>query len=231
MTPAAALVLLAAGSGTRSGLSTNKVFASLAGRSVLTWSLDAVRGDPGFGPVVVVVRSHEVPACEAVLGEQGSSHDVRVVVGGPTRSSSERNALLALREEVRSERVDVVAVHDAARPLAPASLFADVVAAARTHGGAVPGRRHDALLGADLLPYAGEVLAVQTPQAFRADVLLAAHEAAAAQGFEGTDTAACVERFAPDLRIRAVNGPATNLKITFPEDLALAERLVASLGR
>lgn len=227
MTATAAAVLLAAGSGTRSGLSTNKVFASLAGRPVLSWSLEAIRG-ACFGPVVVVVRPDEVSAVEALLAAETPGPDVRVVLGGATRSGSERNAMLAIGGEVRSGKVDVVAVHDAARPLAPASLFADTVAAAREHGGAVPGRRQDGLLSEDLLAYPGEVLAVQTPQAFRADLLMAVHDMAAARGFAGTDTAACVERFAPQLRIRALSGPATNLKITFAEDLALAERLVAS---
>jgi 2-C-methyl-D-erythritol 4-phosphate cytidylyltransferase len=228
VSPTAALVLLAAGSGARSGLSTNKVFAALSGRRVLTWSLDATRDLPGIDPVMVVVRPEEATAAERVLREESPGREVGVVAGGPTRHASERNALESIRSAVDSGEVDVVVVHDAARPLAPTAVFADVVTAAREHGGAVPGRLQQALLRrSDLRPFAGEVLAVQTPQAFGARLLLDAHDAAAAHGFEGTDTAACVERFAPWLRIHALPAPATNLKITFPEDLALAERLVA----
>ncbi len=72
------------------------------------------------------------------------------------------------------------------------------------------------------------LVAVQTPQAFRAAALLDAYTRAEADGFTGTDTAACVAAYAPDLRIHAVPTPATNLKVTFAEDLAVAERLAPS---
>ena len=68
-------------------------------------------------------------------------------------------------------------------------------------------------------------VAVQTPQAFRARPLLDAYRRAERDGFVGTDTASCVERYT-DLAIHCVPSPATNLKITFPEDVALAERLL-----
>jgi 2-C-methyl-D-erythritol 4-phosphate cytidylyltransferase len=82
----------------------------------------------------------------------------------------------------------------------------------------------------DGAPVGGTGLAaVQTPQAFRAAELLAAYRAADAEGFTGTDTASCVERFAA-LTIAAVPSGPVNLKITFPEDLDLAERLVTPDG-
>jgi len=228
MTPTAAVVLLAAGSGTRTGLATNKVFARLAGRRVLSWSLAAVCDDPLFGPVVVVVRADELAAAGQVLAAELPGRDVQLVSGGATRHRSEWNALQALADDVHAGSVDVVVVHDAARPLAPATLFAETVAVAREHGGAVPGRLRPALLRRPSLhPYGGTGVAVQTPQAFRAVPLLAAHAAAAVARFEGSDTAACVERFAPDLSVRHVEGPATNLKITFADDLELAEALLA----
>ena len=71
----------------------------------------------------------------------------------------------------------------------------------------------------------GDLVGVQTPQAFQAKALLAAYRAAEGDGFRGTDTAACLERYA-DVRIRGVPAPATNLKITFPEDVAVAERIL-----
>jgi 2-C-methyl-D-erythritol 4-phosphate cytidylyltransferase len=227
VSPTAALVLLAAGSGTRTGLATNKVFSALGGRRVLSWSLAATRDDAGFAPVVLVVRAQDAPLAARVLDEESPGRRVRIVIGGPTRHASEWSALQAIAAEIRDGRVDVVAIHDAARPLAPSALFAEVVACAREHGGAVPGRVQPALLERPgLLPYAGEAVAVQTPQAFLAEPLLAAHEAAAKAGFVGSDTASCLERFSPQTRIRHLGGPASNLKITFAEDLALAEALL-----
>ena len=84
--------------------------------------------------------------------------------------------------------------------------------------------RRDGAAGA-----AGRLVGVQTPQAFRAADLLAAYRAAEADGFTGTDTASCVERYA-DLTIAAVPSSPANLKITFPHDLELAERLVTPAG-
>ena len=118
-----------------------------------------------------------------------------------------------------------MAVHDGARPLAGPALLAATLTAARAHGGAIPVVPVPGLLTTALEPVAGPVGAVQTPQAFRAEPLLAAYDAAARDGFEGTDTAACFTRYA-DGEVAAVPSSPLNLKITFPEDVALAGRLV-----
>jgi 2-C-methyl-D-erythritol 4-phosphate cytidylyltransferase len=96
--------------------------------------------------------------------------------------------------------------------------------AARESGGAVPVVRLPGLLARDGRDLPPELDGVQTPQAFRAADLVAAYTAAAAEGFEGTDTAACWARYS-DLPVAAVPSTPGNLKITFPEDLALALRL------
>ncbi len=122
-------------------------------------------------------------------------------------------------------------IHDGARPLVSAALVRSVLAAARADGGAVPGLPHDDLAVVDggghlTGPARAGLVSVQTPQGFRAAPLLAAYEAAARVGFSGTDTAACVERFA-DLPVVGVLGDPRNLKITYAHDLALAEVLRA----
>lgn len=226
--PRAALVLLGAGSGSRSGHRTNKVFLSLAGRRVFVWTLDATRDDPDIGPVVLVVRADEQEAARVVLAREAPDREVRVVVGGASRHASEWRALQALRPDVERGEVNVVVLHDAARPLSGPALFGRVVAAARAHGGAVPGRLQPALLHRDgLSRHLGDAVAVQTPQAFAARPLLEAYAAADRDGFEGSDTAACVERFAPEVVIQHVPGTPTNIKITYAEDLFLAEALLA----
>lgn len=220
-----AVVVLAAGSGTRVGADRNKVLLPLRGRPVLAWSVRAAAAVPGLARLVVVVRPgerHDVAAALAPHLPSGGP-EVHLVEGGATRHASEAAALRVLAEDVAAGRLDVVAVHDGARPLAAPALFTAVAEAARRHGGAVPGVPTAGLLGPDG-PTAG--LAVQTPQAFRAPDLLAAFDAAAAAGVEGTDTAATLERFAPHVALHAVAGSARNLKVTFPEDLALAERLL-----
>jgi len=221
------VILLAAGDGRRVGASTNKVLLPLLDRPVLAWSLRAVAALEHVDRLVVVVRPQDRTVVQGLLDRHSPRPDVRVVDGGPSRHASERNGLLALGDVVDAGAVDVVAVHDTARPLAGADLFDRVVRAAAEHGGALPAREQTHLVHRDpgRPPVAGQVVTVQTPQAFRAVALLAAYRAADGDGFEATDTAGCFTRYT-ELPVRAVAAPATNLKITFPEDVALAERLL-----
>lgn len=224
-----AVVALAAGSGTRVGAGTNKVLLELGGMPLFCWSLRTIR-DAGYGDRVVLVhRPGDADAIRDALGRLVPGLDPVLVAGGATRHASEWAGLQALADPVDAARLDVVAVHDTARPLASVDLWRAVMEAAYAHGGALPVRPQPGLIRPE--PDAGAaraglegLVAVQTPQAFRAGPLLAAYRRAERDGFDGTDTASCVERFA-DLDVVAVPAPASNLKVTFPEDLALAERL------
>jgi 2-C-methyl-D-erythritol 4-phosphate cytidylyltransferase len=230
----AAVVVLGGGSGTRLGAGMNKVYLPLAGRRVLSWSLQWAAQVPQVGAFVVVVRPEDVDLAEEVLRREARGLDVRMVVGGATRHESEDAALVHLAPYVEAGEIDVVALHDGARPLAGPALFRSVVATAQAVGGAVPalpatgvlpvgpdGRPHPAGPGPDRLTR------VQTPQAFRAKDLLAAYTDALRDGFQGTDTASTVERFS-DLVVQTVAGTRTNLKVTYPHDLFLAEQLLAA---
>jgi 2-C-methyl-D-erythritol 4-phosphate cytidylyltransferase len=225
---AAAAIVLAGGSGTRLGAERNKVYLPLRGRPVLAWSLATFAGMPEVGAVVLVVREPDRPLAEQVLAEH-TAGGVEVVVGGSTRQESELAGLRRLAARIDAGTVDAVLVHDAARPLATRELASAVLAAARADGGAVPGLWRDDLAaaapeGAGLAgPSPDRLVAVQTPQAFRAAPLLAAYEEAAGCGFVGTDTASCMERFAPDVPIRWVPGDEHNFKITYVHDLLVAE--------
>jgi 2-C-methyl-D-erythritol 4-phosphate cytidylyltransferase len=226
----AAVVILAAGSGTRVGAEVNKVLLPLAGVPVLAWSVrDALSLDE-VHRVVVVVRDGEQQAVADALVPHLGEHEVLVVAGGATRHRSEAAALRVLAGEIRSGAIDVVAVHDGARPLAGRALLAATLAAAREHGGAIPVVPVTGLVTTALDPLTGAVGTVQTPQAFRAEPLLAAYDAASRDGFEGTDTAACFTRHAGG-DVAAVASSPLNLKITFPEDVALAGRLVEAGAR
>jgi 2-C-methyl-D-erythritol 4-phosphate cytidylyltransferase len=223
----AAAIVLAGGSGTRVGADRNKVYLPLAGRAMISWSLDVFAGMPEIGPVVLVVRAED----RALAGRLVARAEI--VAGGPSRQESELAGLRLLAPRIGSGEVDAVLIHDGARPLLTRTLAAEVLAAARSGGGAVPG-----LACADLAsagpdgstldgPAPAGLVAVQTPQGFRAEPLLAAYEEADRRGFAGTDTASCVERFAPDLPIRWVAGDERNFKITYAHDLLMAERVLA----
>jgi 2-C-methyl-D-erythritol 4-phosphate cytidylyltransferase len=221
----AAVVILAGGSGSRVGADTNKVLLPLGDTTVLGRSVRAALAVPDVVRLVLGVRAGDEDAVREAVAPLLGDREVRLAPGGATRHASEWAAIQALAEDIASGQVDVVAVHDGARPLAGPALFEATIEAARDHGGALPVVELPGLLGRDLRPVADHLIGVQTPQAFRAVPLLEAHRRAAADGFESTDTAACFERYA-DLPVVAVPGGAANLKVTFPEDLAVAERLL-----
>jgi len=222
----AALVLLAAGSGTRVGAEVNKILLPLGASTVLGCSVVAAFAVPDVRRVVIVVRDgDQQPVAEAVTPLLGD-READLVVGGDTRHASETAALAVLRDDILSGAVDVVALHDSARPLASPALFEATIAAAREHGGAVPAAPLPHLVTRALTPAGDGLVGVQTPQAFRAGPLLEAYDRAAADGFTGTDTAACLERYAGGVRIAAVPSSSLNLKVTFAEDLATVSSLL-----
>jgi 2-C-methyl-D-erythritol 4-phosphate cytidylyltransferase len=204
------VIVVAAGSGSRFGRP--KQYEELAGRPVLDWSIAAARAaaaGPGDGVVVVVPPER--------AAELASGADT-VVGGGATRSSSVRAGLAAV-----PGGADVIVVHDGARPLAGAELFARVVGAVRDGAdAAVPAvdvtdtLRHRSGRAVDR----NGLVAVQTPQAFRASALRRAHAAEP----EATDDASLVE--AAGGKVVVVEGSPANLKITRPVDLAIAEALL-----
>jgi 2-C-methyl-D-erythritol 4-phosphate cytidylyltransferase len=228
---AAAFVVLAGGSGTRVGSERNKVYLPVAGRPVISWSLAWAADVPEVGRVVMVIRPADAePAAEAVAAA-GLAGVVEVIAGGSTRHRSEQAALDHLAEAIGAGAIDVVAIHDGARPLAGSQLLQQVIREAAAHGGAVP-----TLVEQRVWPIDGDgrlrppdadhgLHRVQTPQAFRAAPLLAAYTDALRDGIEGTDTSAALEG-RPGLRVMAVPGRPDNLKVTFAEDLRRAEQLL-----
>lgn len=200
----------------------------IAGRSALQRSVATLAAVDAVDGIVIVARAADR---DAVAADVAAGARVRAVtVGGATRSASEHAGLEAVAGAIEHGEIDIVVVHDAARPFASVTLVTALVAAAHRWGGAIPG-----------LPVApgvfqGEGVSarptderdlrrVQTPQAFRARPLLAAHRAGASIGFDGVDTAACVARFAPELAVVVIPGETDNEKITVAADLARAERV------
>jgi 2-C-methyl-D-erythritol 4-phosphate cytidylyltransferase len=219
----AAAVVLAGGSGTRLGAEGNKVYLPLAGRPLLAWSLAAFAQAPSVGRLVLVTRPADRPYAE----QAAAGLDVEVVDGGAARHDSEWAALQLLAPAIRAGELDVVTIHDGARPVVTRELIEAAIAAAREYGAAVPGVPITEVTTADLTPVDGTLVRVQTPQAFRADLLLAAYARADADGFAGTDTAACVERYA-GIAVHCIPGDPRNVKVTYRPDLTLAEHLLAS---
>ncbi len=205
-------IVVAGGSGQRFGQM--KQFALLAERPVVEWAVAACR--PSSAGVVLVV-----PRGRGSRSRHGA--DV-VVEGGTTRAESVRLGLAAV-----PAAAEVIVVHDAARPLASDALFRSVIDAVLSDGagGAIPGvpvsdtiKVVDGASNVTRTLDRAALVAVQTPQAFGAEVLRRAHAA----GGEATDDAALVEALGATVRV--VPGDPRNLKITTPADLGTAEGLL-----
>lgn len=219
-----AAIVVAGGSGSRFGGDVPKQFAGLAGKPLIAHSIERFL-DAGVTGVVVCVPARSLDRVRGIAAENGWS-GVRVVEGGETRQSSVWNGVL------ESERIEAkyVAVHDAVRPLFSFGMLARVLAAARQTGGAVPvvpvtDTIHDVREGiVAATGDRGRWSAAQTPQCFRVDVLKESMVKAREDGFIGTDEAALVARYGHE--VTAVAGERWNLKITYPEDLVVAEALI-----
>jgi 2-C-methyl-D-erythritol 4-phosphate cytidylyltransferase len=229
--PIAVGVVLAAGMGTRVGADGNKAYLQLAGRSMVSWSVDAVARTPCIDRTVLVFRRGERALIARTLETELPSMTVELVEGGDTRHGSEWNALRHLAADIESGAVDVVLIHDAARPLAGPDMMRMATSTAREFGGAIPAvSAHDVVSATPAgIAFGGPLVRVQTPQAFRARPLLDAYRIAQVEDFEGTDTSSCIERFTDVVilaGIRTFPGSATNLKVTYPQDVLVAARLL-----
>ena len=217
-----ALVVVAAGQGQRLGAGKPKAFVDLVGRPLLTHAIESIIALPDLAQLIIAVpESHLIEAAEIgaeLIGELPIAFEV--VLGGETRQGSIANSLAELAPEA-----EIVLVHDAARALAPTSLFAKVADSVRkTKVSSLPVMRVvDTIKRIDgetiLETVDREVLrSAQTPQGFVASDLVAAYAAAEA---DYTDDAALMQ--AAGHRILAVDGDERAFKITTPADLAAAE--------
>ena len=225
----AALVVLAAGSGTRFGHTTNKVWLPLSGRRIISRSLVNASKNFKHGRTILVINpDDDEELARATLEREVRGVDVEIVYGGATRHESEYNALQHLAPAIAAGEIEVVLIHDGARPLATPALFVEIAEAAHRHGGAIPTIAVDAR-EMDTAR-SDTVVRVQTPQGFVAQQLLEAYNSAAIDGFAGTDTAACMEKYFPTIKTMSITADVSNVKITYPQDLAIAEHVLARRG-
>ena len=215
-------IVVGAGSGSRFGGDEPKQYRRLGGRAVFRRALEALLAHHGVRGVLPVIGAGDIARFEAACGDLPT---LAPVTGGASRSASVRRALDVLRPRAP----DRVLVHDAARPLLSAALVDRVLEGLERHAAVIPGLAVRDTLKRGRLPGVIEgtvdragLVAVQTPQGFAFDVLDRAH----AHADEATDDAGLVERLGVEVHL--VAGDARNLKITEPEDLALAEALMGT---
>ena len=219
-------VIVAGGSGERFGDPRGKQFVELAGLPLMCWSIAAFEQAPLVARLVVVCAPDRAAQVEKdVLARLSLKKPVALAPSGATRQDSVLSGLGAVPRDL-----EFVAVHDAARPLVEAEMIEAAIAAVRQDpalaGAILATRSVDTLKlveGTTIVatPDRSFYWAAQTPQVFRRRVLLAAHKAAARDEYLGTDDASLVERMGG--KVRVVESSRDNIKVTLPEDLALAE--------
>ena len=209
------VIVPAAGTGSRFGSGIPKQFQPLSGKPLVQHVIERFLLDENVTRVVV-------PVAEVLLASVKNSERVSFVAGGATRQQSVINGL------AEAEDAELIAVHDAARPLFSPAIFHAVIAGAREVGAALPiipvsdtiHVMNDNATVAQTLDRA-MLGAAQTPQCFRAEILRDVLERAAREQIEGTDEAGLAVRFG--YTVLGVPGDPRNLKITVPEDLEIAE--------
>lgn len=225
-------VVLGAGQGTRMGHPINKVFLPVNGKPIIIYAIEAFEHCPAVDEILLVAASGEEEQL-AKLASSAYCHKVRRVVhGGATRHASEQCALEALRTHIEAGEIEIILIHDGARPFIGVEQIENLVAKARVFGGAIlatPLQEEEQIVQVDETftirnSFEGDtVWRAQTPQAFQAALLLDAYDQAERDQFFGTDTAASVERVGCSVAV--VESEATNLKITTAHDLFHAEKL------
>lgn len=207
------------------GAGYNKQYLTLDGMPIIAHTVRVFQEADCIDAIYLVSPEQEIPFCRSEVVERyGFSKVQAIVPGGAERQHSVHNGLRAM-EEIAPD--DLVLIHDGVRPFVTAAMLEASVAAAQASGAAivaVPVKDtvkvvHDGVIAET--PAREQLWLAQTPQAFRYGLIRAAHDEAAAVGFLGTDDASLLERQGKTVQV--VRGDYTNIKITTPEDMILAE--------
>ena len=241
-------VVLGGGVGQRLGAGLPKQLLTLGGTTLIERCVAAFEAAPGVDEILVVMARGYTGQVEALLGSRYRKVTA-VIEGGQTRPESTRVALSAIASGQESDALlppggttppsppedPGVLLHDAARPLVDQRIIADCVAALREHdaAGVAVATSDTIVIAVDgvmhSVPPRETLFRCQTPQCFRLSVISRAHELAAADpGFAPTDDCGVVLRYLPEMKVHIVPGSERNIKVTYPQDLTVAEVLLSS---
>jgi 2-C-methyl-D-erythritol 4-phosphate cytidylyltransferase len=217
------LLIPAAGMGRRMGSDRNKLLLQLLARPLLAWTLLAAETSKAISWIGIMGQPEDFPDFENILAEVKPTKPVQLIVGGDTRQRSVYNGLQALPPEAIK-----VLIHDGARCLATPDLFDRTATALLNCDGliaAIPVKDTIKIVDGEGIicdtPDRDRLWAAQTPQGFTVELLKECHERGKKLGWEVTDDAALFEK--ADLEVKIVMGEETNLKVTTPVDLTIAE--------
>lgn len=220
---ATTVLIPAAGSGSRLSQSTKKQFLFLGGKPILSHTIAAFDSHPDIDHIVLILPADEINTCTDLVLTPGNFSKVRdVVIGGDSRQQSVLNGIRSLD----ATDDDIILVHDGARPFISTEIIGQLIDAARQTGAAIVATRvKDTIKVAknstiSSTPDRNTLWAAQTPQAFKWSIIEPAYSTADQEGITATDDASLVESTLP---VTIIEGDYRNIKITTPEDMAIAE--------
>ena len=218
-------IVLAGGRGKRMNYHKSKQFIEIKGKPVLVYTLEKFIYNKSIDEVILVLPEDEVDYCKKEVLQKYSLKVDRIVIGGKERQDSVFNALEAM------EKTDIVLIHDGARPFINEKIIEEGIKYANIYGAAAPGVtpkdtikiKNEDNISVDT-PDRNTLVAVQTPQCFKYDEIYQCHRKIKEENAIVTDDTSVVEKYGH--KVYLYEGDYTNIKITTPEDLILAERLI-----
>ena len=215
------VIIAAGGKGTRMGADINKVYLKLLGKEILVYTVEAFQKNKNVDEIIIVTGKNDIDRCNELVKKYELSKVATVVQGGSTRQKSVFNGIMA-------SKGDIVAIHDGARPLISQQEIDAVFNDCREYGAAAVGVSvKDTLKMIDKNGFIAStidrelVCSIRTPQVFKRNIIINAHQKALNESFEATDDCGLVEFSGVKIKITA--GSSENIKVTTPEDIVFAE--------
>lgn len=217
-------IILAGGRGTRMCSDISKQYIEINNKPILYYTIKRFMNCEEIDEIIVVVPRDEIEYCQKEIIDKYDLNVKKIVVGGKERKDSVLNGLKAIKE------TDIVLIHDGARPFLSEKLILDGIKFAKTYRSAAPGvMPKDTIKIKDNESFSkqtlnrSELVAIQTPQIFDYKLILDCHKKVETDRLEVTDDTSVVENYG--YKVYLYEGEYTNIKITTPEDLILAEYL------
>ena len=218
-------IILAAGNGTRMKADKSKLLLEINGKTVIERTVNTFSNIADIDDIIVVVRETDIPLYENVL----SKYNISYCIGGSTRQESVSNAVETIDD------ADMSIIHDGARPLVTENEISNTLRVAQEKGAAAVGVKvKDTIKVVDRnnkiidTPERSSLIAIQTPQIFKFDKYVKAMKLAKEQNKDFTDDCKLLENAGEDVFV--VDGEYTNIKITTPEDIPVAESILNARG-
>lgn len=225
-----AVIIAAGGTGSRMGLDFNKLFLMIDEKPVIAHTIDVFEKCSKVDEIVIVANENDIQTVKEIIEDFGYTKVKTIATGGSTRQESVYKGLLCVSEDTH-----IVAIHDAARPLINPAVVEQCIDAADEFGASAAGvpakdtlKKVDSNFIIESTLNRENIVQIQTPQCFKKELILKAHESAMEDSFITTDDCAVAEHYGA--KIKVVPGNSFNIKLTTPDDYYVLSALITYRG-